>query len=247
MIRYIILEDEPAAARRLQKMMIQLHPDWILNGIADSVVSGIELIEKNNFDLILSDIELSDGNCFQVYSQFSELKPIVFITAFDAFALKAFEFNGIHYLLKPIEIGQLKIALERFQKTEIGSVVSSALLKHDKKELPQKLLSKVGATTVVIDYNEIAAIYLSNKSTKTLLFSERTHYLDQSLDKLMSYLPQSDFFRISRRGIVNRKAVRSFSTISSNRLLLVTQPKCPQEMIVSKDKTPLFKRWMGAK
>ena len=245
MIRYIILEDEPAALKRLTKLIKQLRPSWVLKGSADSIETSKALISQEHYDLILSDIELSDGNCFEVFQNFSELKPIIFITAFNDFALKAFDFNSIHYLLKPMKPEQLEQALSKFENSQTGfHIANSSLIKNAKEDLQRKLISKLGGTTAVIDYNDIAYVVYTQKLTKSYMKNNEVHYFDHSLDKLMDYLPNQTFYRINRQTILNRDIIKGYQTISSNRLLLSTDPVSEVELIVSKEKTPIFKKWI---
>jgi DNA-binding LytR/AlgR family response regulator len=246
MVKICILEDEPAAQRRLKRIVHELRPDWNIAAIRDSVESGIELLERNTFDLILSDIQLSDGTCFDIFKKVNTDTPIIFITAYDEYAIKAFDFNSIHYLVKPITSETLHLALSKFEQNQLGS--GKRLLdaiSEDDASFHFKILSKVGTKTLLINPKDIAFIYAANRITKCYLFDGNAHYLDQSLDKLMNYLPEDDFFRINRQFIVQFSAIKKYQRYSSNRLLLSLGLDTSHELIVSKEKAPLFKRWIS--
>lgn len=245
MIRLIIIEDEPSALRRLKRLVSEIRPHWEIVNTADSVARGIEVVRLQNFDLILSDIQLSDGTCFEIFTRSNISAPVIFITAYDEFAIRAFEFNSIHYLLKPVKIEQLHHAFRKFEQNQLSSFSAQAPLFEPEQGFQKKLLSKVGNTTVVIDFSDVAYIYHQQRATKAVLFNGKKHLLDQSLDKLQQYLPEEQYFRINRQAIVNRDAVKKFSSYSSDRILLTTDPAGDQELIVSKEKTPEFKRWLG--
>jgi len=245
MINLCILEDEPAAQRRLKRMITDLRPEWNIGAIRDSVESGKQLLQDKTFDLILSDIQLSDGTCFEIFKKLHLKTPVIFITAYDEYALSAFDFNSIHYLVKPITPEALHLAFSKFEQNALGSAEKILDLYSDEEHSLQfKILSKVGNKTVLIDPGDISFIYAANRMTKCVLFDGKSHFIDQSLDKLMAYLPADDFFRISRQYIVQFKAVNTYEKYSSNRLLLHIDPASTHELIVSKEKSSTFKRWI---
>lgn len=247
MIRLIIIEDEPSALRRLKRLVMEIRPNWQIVATADNVSKGIEIVKKGDFDLILSDIQLSDGLSFEVLIASEVNTPVIFITAYDEFAIKAFEFNSIHYLLKPIKPEQLHMAFEKFELNEMNSFSDQAPLFDKEKSYDQKLLSKVGNHTIVIEIADIAFFYHEDRTTKAILFNNKSHLIDNSLDKLQDFLSNNLFFRINRQVIVQKKAVKKTTIYSSSRLLLTTNPISDEQLIVSKEKTPLFKKWLLAK
>lgn len=247
MIRLILLEDEPAALRRLQRLVREIRPAWEVVGTADSVEAGEALIRTGAFDLILTDIHLSDGLFFDIVQRMSIDKPVIFITAYDEYAIRAFRLNSVHYLVKPLDADALNEAFNKFEKSQLTRPEDVARLLEQAPEprSSPRLLSRVGNRTQVIDAEDIAMIYTARRMTRAVLFSGKEHLLDQSLDLLMQHLPENRFFRISRQWIVHRDAVRAFRPHTSHRLLLVTDPPVDQEVVVSKEKTPLFKSWLA--
>lgn len=243
MIKYIIIEDEPAARRRLKRNITEIRPNWNCVGEADSVEAGLQLVKTEEYDLLLTDIQLSDGTCFEILSNGIK-KPVIFITAFDNYAVQAFKFNSIHYLLKPITKKNLILAFQKFEKnliqTEHNSISSIS-------ELTQTLVSQIGNKSTLININEIAYIYHMDKITKVYLKSQKGHYINQSLEALDDYLPSDNFIRINRQAIINKNFVSQFTKVSSNRLEVSLSFEVEHELIVSKDKTKHFKKFMGIK
>ena len=244
MINVLIFEDEPSALRRLKRIIKDIRPDWNIIGTADSVFAGRELYTKNNFDLILSDIQLSDGLCFEIFRKSTITKPIIFLTAYDQYAIKSFEFNSIHYLLKPIIIEKLNAAFIKFEQQKLTNQPQLQELLAKDQNIKTKILSKVGNKTVVINYNDIALIYIEDGYSNAVLADGKTHLLNYSLEALLEFLPENQFFRINRQQIINSNFLQTYHNHSSNRLLLTMTISFKKEIIVSKEKTPLFKKWL---
>lgn len=247
MTRLIIIEDEPSALRRLKRLVMEIRPEWQIIATADNVAKGIEIVKKEDFDLILSDIQLSDGLSFEVLTTSKVKTPVIFITAYDEFAIKAFEFNSIHYLLKPIKPEHLHAAFEKFERNEMNSFDKQAALFTSEKSYQQKLLSKVGNHTLIIEITDIALFFHKDRLTVAILFNGKKHLIDNSLDKLQELLSEDQFFRINRQAIVRKESVKKTTIYSSSRLLLSTDPEFDEELIVSKEKTPQFKKWLQKK
>lgn len=245
MINLCIFEDEPAAQRRLKRILLEIRPEWNIGAIRDSVESGIQLLQEKSFDLILSDIQLSDGNCFEIFKKIRPKTPIIFITAFDEYAIKAFEFNSVHYLVKPITVEALHLALSKFEQNALGaSEPFMDTVSAENTGLQFKILSKVGNKTILINPQDIAFFHAADRLTRCILFDGKAHFIDQSLDKLMAFLPPRDYFRINRQFIVQFKGIKKFEKYSSNRLLLHVDPVTDHELVVSKEKSSSFKRWI---
>lgn len=246
MTRVILLEDEPAALRRLQRLIAEIRPSWEIVGTADSLVAGEALIRAGGYELILTDIHLSDGLFFDLGTRVRIEAPVIFITAYDEYAIRAFRLNSIHYLVKPLDAEMLNEAFNKFEKRQLSAVPDMAGLFPEGEPRPSlRLLSRVGNRTVVIPVEELALVYTADRATMAVLFSGKEHLLDQSLDVLMQNLDEKAFFRINRQWIVHREAVLSFRPHTSHRLLLSTRPAVAEELVVSKEKTPLFRQWMS--
>jgi DNA-binding LytR/AlgR family response regulator len=247
MVKVIILEDEPAALNRIKRLIMKLKSDYKIVGDADSVEEGKVLLQKQTFDLIIADIQLSDGLSFEVLETLEKSVPIIFLTAYNQYAVDAFEYNGIHYLLKPIEVDKLNDALIRFESHQINQAKVKDVLhffKAKQKEGSKNILSKIGNRIQVIDREDVAYAYLDNGINRVVTFSNNTYPVDYTMEKLMNKLNSKQYFHINRQMIVNISAVEEMKKYSSSRLKLTLEPKYEGEAVVSKEKTPLFKQWM---
>lgn len=249
MIKVILFEDEPAALKRIKRLINEVKPDYQIVGDADSVQEGLNLLEQNHFDLIISDIQLSDGLSFEILKHLNKTIPVIFITAYNQYAIEAFDFNGIQYLLKPIEKDKLLKALNHYESQKIDNNKISELLKHLEKTVPKtkRFLSKVGNKTQIIESNKIAYLFIDNGIVKIITSDNEKYSLDYTIEQLTKELDSSLFFQINRQMIVNIKAIKEIYSYSSNRLKIVLSPPFQGESIVSKEKTPLFKDWLANK
>lgn len=248
MINLIILEDEPAALNRLKRLIKELRPTYHIAGDADTVADGVKLLSTvDDISLILSDIQLADGLSFEIFEKCQVNCPIIFITAYNEYAIKAFDFNGIHYLMKPIKIEALNAALQKFETSPLHfkSVQQiHKLLENDGFKTGKRILSRIGSKTVVIEMDQIALVHSENKMNKVYTFDQKSYLVEYTLDELLHNLKDEPFFKISRQMIVNRKAVTGFKNHSSNRLILSLNIPFDHDIIVSKERSPKFKAWL---
>jgi DNA-binding LytR/AlgR family response regulator len=247
MARVIILEDEPAALNRLKRLILELKPDYEIVGDADSIEEGLNLIQNQSFDLIFSDIQLADGLSFEILENLDRSVPIIFVTAFNQYAVDAFDFNGIHYLLKPIEVEKLHHALDRFENYSVNNAKVKDVLnffKAKQKQGSKNIISKVGKKIQVVDVNKVAYAYIDHGVNKVVTIDGETYVVDYSLEQLMERLNPSKYFHINRQMIVGIKAVEEMVAHTSSRLKLKLDPEFKEEVIVSKEKTPIFKQWV---
>lgn len=244
MINYLIIEDEPSAARRLQLMIQRIRPSWSCAGSADSVVGAIDVISTSTFDLIFTDIELSDGDCFEIFRKVDTEVPLIFITAYDAYAIQAFELNSIHYLLKPLNEQRLNQAINKFEQSQ-ANFPQASLFKHTaKEELKDVLISRVGTRSILINVKEVSYFYHHDRLTRAHLVSGKAHLLDSSLDMLIQGLSKQLFFRINRQTIVNKQVIKKLEKASSNRIQLTLAPPSHIDLVVSKEQVSAFKNWL---
>lgn len=247
MARILVFEDEPAALNRLKRLVEQIRPDYSVIADADSVEEGLELINKKDYDLIIADIQLADGLSFEILQKLEKPVPIIFLTAYNQYALDAFDYNGIHYLLKPIEPEKFKEALDRYENYTVNhSKVMDVLdfLQAKQKESGKNILSKVGRKIQVIDISDIAYAYLDNGINKVVNSEGESFPVDYSLEQLMNKLNANKYFQINRQMIVNISAVDEMISYTSSRIKLNLKPTFTGEAVVSKEKTPLFKQWI---
>lgn len=248
MNKVIIIEDEPAALQRLLRMVKEIRPQYSIVGTSDNIADAIELIQNIDFDLILSDIELSDGNSFEVFEKTNPEKPIIFITAYNDYAIKAFEFNGIHYLLKPINYEALTQAFVKYEKNKLNvpDLKNIKLNNTIVNDYNKRFISKVGQKLKVVETKSIALFYTEMGIVYAKTVSKEIFVLDETLEKITNKLNPNSFFRINRQMIVNVDAVEDMIAYSSNRLKLKLKIPHDQDIIVSKDKTAEFKVWVAS-
>lgn len=244
----LIFEDEPAALQRLSRMIKEIRPQYNISATADNIEDALELLSGCNFDLILSDIELSDGTCFDVFEKQQPTKPVVYITAYNDYAIKAFNYNGIHYLMKPINYEDLTKAFVKFEHNQLKLSDFDKLknLSEDHKDYQKRFISKIGNKYKVVDVDGAMLFYTNTGLVYAKTFENQNYVLDDTLEKIMSKLNPSVFFRINRQMIVNIDAVEDMYAYSSNRLKLKLKTPHAEDVIVSKDKTSEFKNWIAS-
>jgi len=261
-IRLIIIEDELHNSRMLNDLVEKLRPYWKVDAILESVEESVNWLRKNPApDLLLVDIQLSDGTCFSIFQKVA-LDPsskIVFTTAYDEYAIRAFKVNSIDYLLKPIKMEDLKVAFEKFEqlnaeketrfqnsifnKEQLKELVDS-IIKGKKEYRTRFLISGVKSYTK-LDTKDIAFIYSHNKITIAVDRSKREYVLEYSLEQLEEELDPRQFYRANRKIIVDIDAVRKVKNDTGGKLCLLTTPETDFEVTISRLKVSEFKNWLG--
>jgi len=248
MTDYVIIEDERLACEELKRMMSQLRPDYKLVGWAKSTEQAVLLLRQASPNLIMADIRLADGLCFDIFMQASIDVPVIFTTAYDEYAIRAFKVNGIDYLLKPIEETELEVALRKFERHQALHASRSLFKKLEQDYVgcykKNRFLIQVGDTYLHVETTDIAFFYSEDKYTYLYRFSGKRHIVSYSLDKLEKILDSSLFFRISRCCIVNIRSIVKTSKYFASRLKLQLRPECPHELLVSRSRVSDFLRWM---
>lgn len=245
MIKVLIFEDEPAALRRIKRLIMEIRPDYHLVGDADNIADGVALLNQYDCDLILSDIQLSDGLCFEIFEKTRKKIPVIFITAYNEYAIKTFDYNGVHYLVKPLVKEKLHQAINKFEAQKILHLNPELRTYFMNSDITssRKILSKIGNSTKVIKANEIAIIYFEDRITRAILFSGKVHYVDYSLNQLMEEFPPGLFYKINRQQIINKEAIKEIRKHPGNRIKVIPSGSFQSDLVVSKEKTPDFKNW----
>ena len=251
MLKTIIIEDEKPSARRLNRMVDDLE---ISNqALLHSVEEAIAWFKTNEHpDLIFLDIQLSDGLSFEVFEEIEINSAIIFTTAYDTYALKAFKLNSIDYLLKPIDKDELRIALNKFKDVhQKGSIINietiHQLISQQKEPIYKTRFSvKIGQHLKLIEVNSISCFYSENKSTLVHTSENRSYVLDTNLDQLESELNPEQFFRVSRKFIIHIKTIRDIISYTNSRLEIKLKPELKdQSIIVSRERVKAFKEWLN--
>lgn len=247
-MKVLIVEDEALAANRLKKMVLDLRPNYEIIDILESVDSVVDFLKKNSnqLDLILMDVQLSDGLSFEIFDILEVNYPIIFTTAFDQYAIKAFKFNSIDYILKPIKIEDLLAALVKFeQKPTIKNYKLLQSNEDVKHSIPSRFVIKLGGTIRTINFEDVAYIFTADKITFAMTFEGKRYPLDQNLEQIEEFLDKTKFFRVNRQFIVQFKSISEIHTHSKSRIKLILNPKTEQELIISTEKSSEFKTWLS--
>jgi two-component system response regulator LytT len=248
----IIIEDEKPAARLLQRKLEKL--GFSIQSLLHSVEESIHWFEKNTHpDLIFLDIQLSDGLSFEIFDKIEIKSPIIFTTAYDEYALRAFKLNSIDYLLKPIDEDELEAAITKFQNQFQKNAVSSLdfeaikrmLVNPVQKEYKNRFSVKIGNQIKVILIDEIECFYSENKGTYLHTNDNRDYLLDISLEQLESELNPESFYRISRKFIIPLQSIKEIQVHTNSRLKVILPTYKEDEVIVAREKVSDFKNWIG--
>jgi DNA-binding LytR/AlgR family response regulator len=250
----VIIEDERIGARKLKRMLLAIDPTIQFAAVLESVYEAKEWLASHSVadvDLFFSDIQLSDGLSFEIFEEINALFPIVFTTAYNEYALRAFKLNGIDYLLKPIQKEDLEKTLQKFSKTR--SNYSNNQLT-ELRQLINQFQQSVAGSISFISYRNDKLIPLAceniccfyTKNNLVLAVTEKSEYvLDERMDDIEMRLPKNLFYRANRQFIVQRKFIENARNYSNNRLLLTLTVKTADDIIISREKVSSFKKWLA--
>lgn len=250
-MRTIIIEDEEFAARRLENMIRECDPTIEIVDIFPSVKESVEWLKANaQPDLIFLDIQLEDDLSFAIFEQVQVRSKIIFTTAFDEYAIKAFKLNSIDYLLKPINKEELCRAIDKFRtwNDEKAQIIDAAMLRDLLRPQPayrERFMVAVGDKLKPISVNDIAYFFSTAGITFVVMHSKNQYSLDFSLDNLKEMLNPKDFFRVNRQYFVGLKSIDKVVVYPKSRLKLVLNPPTDTDLFVSIDKAPEFKQWLN--
>ena len=249
-MKIVIIEDEALAAERLREMILEIQPQTDILAILDSVQDSIAWLNTHTPDLIFLDIQLSDGNSFDIFDEIDVNVPIIFTTAYDQYAIKAFKLNSVDYLLKPIRQEELKTSLKKYAQIhhtvqpDIAGLLQTLEQQH--KQYKQRFLLQFGETLRKIETTEIAYFYAQDKGVYLVTFKNKTLPMDHSLNQLEEILDPDMLFRINRQMIINEKSIKKMYAYSRSRIKIDLAPSTPKgiKALVSIDRTPVFKDWI---
>ena len=239
------------AQKSLIRVLSQNFPEFDVVGTTTSVKSTVEWLRnpENSADIIFMDVELSDGVCFEIFRQVDVTAKVIMTTAYDSYALKAFEAGSVDYLLKPAEVTYLKRAVARCttnnQNIDINALMN-ALGKtvETKKVYKERYIIRFNDRIVPLETSNIAYVYSEEKNNYLVTFDEHKYIIDFSLDVISEDLNPDDFFRISRGCIVSMKAIRSITKQQGGRLKITAEPAASFEMTVSRSRVDDFMEWL---
>ena len=255
-MKTIIIEDEKPAARLLQRKLEKLNIQ--VGVMLHSVEEALDWFSKNEHpDLIFLDIQLSDGLSFEIFEKVEIKSAVIFTTAYDEYALRAFKLNSIDYLLKPIDEDDLEIAVAKFkslmpkQELQTQSLgidfeqIKKMLTNPFEKNYKKRFTVKIGQHLKVISIDEIECFFSENKGTYLHTFDNRNYLIECTLELLEQELDPVDFFRISRKFIIPLKAIKEIVLYSNSRLKVILPSFKEEDVIISREKVSDFKTWIG--
>ena len=248
----IIIEDEKPAARLLQRKVEKLGLD--VKTMLHSVEEAINWFNSNQHpDLIFLDIQLSDGLSFEIFEQIDIKSAVIFTTAYDEYALRAFKLNSIDYLLKPIDEDDLEIAINKFKARNVAApslsldfeMIKKMLVNPMDREYKKRFTIKMGQQLKMIAIEEVECFYSENKGTYLHTLDNRDYLLDNTLEQLETELDPKLFYRVSRKFIIPMKAIKEIQLHSNSRLKVILPTYKDDEVIVARERVNDFKEWLG--
>jgi two-component system, LytTR family, response regulator LytT len=248
-LNVVIVEDERIAAKNLEKLILEIEPGIIVLAVLSSVKQAVDWFTLNHADLIFMDIQLSDGLSFKIFDQVNFSTPVIFTTAYDQFAIKAFKSNGIDYLLKPIDKSELETSLNKY-KSLTKNTTDYNLIKNllsgikPAPEYKQRFMVQAGNKIKSIPVSDIGYFYFLDKAVFLCTSDKHNYPTEYSLDKLEEIVDPDVFFRINRRMLVSIKSISKISSLSRSRIQLELSPVFSEEVLVSFNKTHLFREWL---
>lgn len=251
-MKIVIIEDEEPASDRLKKMLHAIIPHAELTATIESVSAAVKWFHKHPCpDLVLMDIQLSDGNSFDIFKEVKVDCPIIFITAFDQYAINAFKVNSIDYLLKPIKKDELAAAIKKYESiikqpsTDYSKLVELIVATTEKHQ--KRILIRFRDVIKTIEINDIAYFFVENKITYARTHENMQYTLDYNLDEVEKIADPKTFFRINRQFIVSIVAIEKMVAYTKSRVKLVLKPSSTLDTIVSTERSPEFKAWLLGK
>ncbi len=250
-MKAVIIEDEPLARLELKRLLNKVDEGIVIVKEIDNVQDAVEWLSQNNqFDLILLDIQLADGLSFEIFDHIKVLQPIIFTTAYDEYAIKAFQLNSIDYLLKPIEEKALKQALEKLsaiKETFANQTLDTLKLRAmflPTKTFKTRFLTKIGDQYKFTPIDEVAYFYVDRNTIYLVNNQNQKSIIDFRLDELELQLDPQLFFRATRSHILSIKCIKKVNKYFNSRLLIEIEPKATEEILVSRVKVENFLQWM---
>lgn len=252
-MKVIIIEDEKLSADRLSKLIEQYDPSVEIIKRIDTIKNSVSWFDSGiEADLAFMDIQLADGISFEIFEKCSVNIPVIFTTAYDQFAIRAFKVNSIDYLLKPIGFKELKFAIDKYKNMGIERNLSVDINKEviqDTKEFltnqfKKRFIVKVGEHLHTISVDNILCFFSQEKATFLKTRDNKKFLIDYPLEQLEMVVSPEKFFRINRKYLISIDSINSIVTYSNSRLKLSISNMDDDDIIVSRDKVNAFKEWL---
>lgn len=254
-MKVLIIEDEPFAQQELIRILNGLNQDIQVEKCVDSVEESVAYLstDQRELDLIFMDIQLSDGLSFEIFNQVEVKPPVIFTTAYDEYAIKAFKVNSIDYLLKPVEEEDLAQALAKFKKWKGQSADQQTFFTADqlqqvlglyKPAYKSRLVVKLGDKIKHVESSEIAYFYSEDKVTFIITTSDERYMVNYSLEQLEGMMSPSEFYRLNRKYIAHIKSIESIDKYFNSRLKITLKPPVEDDVLISRTKVSDFLNWL---
>lgn len=251
-MKILIIEDEEHAAKRMEVLVKELLPKAAILAKLDTVKRAVDwFTHKELPDLVLMDIQLADGICFQIFEQCEVKSPVIFTTAYDEYALKAFKVNSIDYILKPVDKEELSAAFDKLKNLSVKADAAPFQLSNIEeairmitKKSKTRFVIRVGEHLRTVEVENILYFYSQDKTTFCHTTEKRDFILDYTLEQLLEMLDAQQFFRINRKYLVHPKSIQDIISYTNSRLRLVLKDSADADVIVAREKVQEFKEWL---
>lgn len=255
-MKILIVEDEPLAAEKMEQMLYSHKHSFEVLAVCNSVGSAIKWINSNPApDLGFFDIQLGDGTSFDIFDSASVTFPVIFTTAYDHYAIKAFKVNSVDYLLKPIDQDELEQAILKFEKLHRSilnsfdfknAIQTTAKMISDRQNYKERFTVNVGEHIRLVKVIDIACFYSQEKATFLLTREGKDYCIDESLNQLESAVDPSLFFRTSRKEMVNIEYISDIINYGRSRAkITIKTPKGQKDLIISRERMKSFRKWLN--
>ena len=250
-MKALIIEDEILAAKHLQHVLNEVGGIEVIT-VLESISESVVWFQSNEQpEILFLDIHLADGSAFEVFNKVKISCPIIFTTAYDEYALKAFKVNSVDYLLKPIEAGDVRNALKKLNGLSSVNTIQSDiknLIESFRKASAYKthfLIPLKGDKLVPVQTSQIACFYIDASLIKAKTFEDKMFAIEYTLDELAGMLNPTDFFRANRQCIISRSSIKDIDFWFNSRLSVNLKVSTPEKILISKARVPEFKSWFG--
>lgn len=247
-MKILIIEDEQPAVQKLMRLLRSLDTKIEITGCLSSVVEATNwLLENQHPDLIIMDIQLEDGICFEIFENVALKTPVIFTTAYDTFAIRAFKVNSVDYLLKPVEMEELSKAIQKFQQVHQKEDFPGMeeLIRRFQPTVKERFLIKIGEHFRPVQTTDIMCFFIKERCNFIRISTGKEYPLDLSLDKVEKMIDPKLFFRVNREYIIHFNTIKDIVAYSTGRLKIkLTGGHEADEILVSRERVAGFKLWM---
>jgi DNA-binding LytR/AlgR family response regulator len=251
-MRIVIIEDESKTAKELKSMLEDIDPAIVIEAVLPSVASAVKWLKANPApELIFSDIQLGDGLSFEIFREVQTEAPVIFCTAFDEYAIRAFESNSIDYLLKPATEDMLQRSLEKYQRFKDHLINSNQYTANLNKVLvqmdtnyKQNILVHYREKIIPLKVADINFIYASNGLVYVYTGNDKSYTVQYTIEQMETMLNPQQFFRANRQFMINRAEISNIEHYFNRKLVVVTNHEAPEKIIISKVRASAFLKWM---